>query len=572
MLGVFHGGAHLQVLDHVLGTDADDVETVKKLAAALIEVGLAEAMPYLHLRLDPALPGYLLGQMSAAEQKQARSRWAECMRGLTTFLYRQRFQDTQLAHQLALLELPNLLAMLVWAQGALTPEEVVDLAGSLESLPARLGRPQALAQATRAHEQAAQRLGAWSHAQFESLRQGIERMSEQGRLPEAHADAEQLLQRALAAGEAAYDIALAHWLFGRVLKRIGAAEAALPPLREAQQRFQALVDAGNVIAEHMAPAAITEAADCLRYLGRYDEAAAAYEEGIQRFEKLDDQRWAAIASGQLGTVRLLQKRYGEALESYREALRIFESLGEPSTVAVYWHQIGVAHRKAGQFEQAEQSYRQSLAISVQQQNRAHEASSMNELGSLYGQIGWLEEATTFYRQAADIDAQLQDKRNEGLVRNNLANTLIKLQRYDEARRELHRAIECKQPFGHVAELWKTWGILHNLEQATGNAQAAEAARGQAIASYLAYRRAGGESQSDQAQLFDLVFQAIQQGATTEAEQYLDEWLKEDYPLWLKTLVAGLRAILRDNRDPALAADPNLSFDNAVELQLLLEKL
>jgi hypothetical protein len=124
----------------------------------------------------------------------------------------------------------------------------------------------------------------------------------------------------------------------------------------------------------------------------------------------------------------------------------------------------------------------------------------------------------------------------------------------------------------VAQPWTTWAILHNLEQATGNAQAAEAARGQAIASYLAYRRAGGESQSNQAQLLARVFKAIQQGATTEAEQQLDKWSKEDHPLSAKTLAAGLRALLRGDRDPALAADPNLSYENATELQLLLEKL
>jgi tetratricopeptide (TPR) repeat protein len=247
-------------------------------------------------------------------------------------------------------------------------------------------------------------------------------------------------------------------------------------------------------------------------------------------------------------------------------------MGEPGSVAVLWHQIGIAHREAAQFEQAEQAYRQSLAIKVQQQNRAGEASSLGELGTLYDQMGRLEDAATFYRQAADIYARLQDKRNEGLDRSNLANTLIKLERYDEARRELHRAIECKKPFGHAAQPWMTWDILHDLEQATGNAHAAEAAREQAIGSYLAYRRAGGESQSNQAQLFARVFQAIQQGATTEAEQYLDEWLKEDYPLWAKTLVAKLRAILRGDRDPALAADPNLSYTAAVELQLLLEAL
>jgi tetratricopeptide (TPR) repeat protein len=402
-------------------------------------------------------------------------------------------------------------------------------------------------------------------------------MLEQGRLPEAHVAAEQLLQRALDAGEAAYtgaayNIAYAHWLFGSVRNAIGAAEDALLPLNEAQRSFQALADVGNTNAEGMASTAITEAGVCLEYLGRYDEAAAAFEEGIRRDEKLGDRRGAAVGRGNLGMVRLDQKRYSDALDSYREALRIFSSLGEPGSVAVAWHQIGLAHKLAGQFEQAEQAYRQSLAIKVRQQNRAGEASSLGELGSLYKRMGRLEEAVTFYGQAADIGVQLHDKRNEGLDRSNRAYTLIKLERYDEARPELRRAIECNEPFGHAAQPWKTWGILHDLEQAAGNTHAAEAARGQAIASYLAYRRAGGESQSNQAQLFDRVFQAIQQGATTEAEQYLDKWSKEDHPLWAKALAAVLRAILRGDRDPALAADPNLDFCNAAELQLLLESL
>lgn len=110
---------------------------------------------------------------------------------------------------------------------------------------------------------------------------------------------------------------------------------------------------------------------------------------------------------------------------------------------------------------------------------------------------------------------------------------------------------------------------------TGHRQRAgsgKGARGQAIASYLAYRRAGGESQSNQAQIFARIFQAIQQGTTTEAEQLLDKWSAEDDPLWANTLAAGLQAILRGDRDPALATDPNLDYRNAAELQLLLEAL
>ena len=124
-LGVFHGGANLVVLRMML--EADE-ETVNNIARQLIEVGLGEAMDYGHLRLDPALPSYLLGQMDAAEREVLQSRWAEAMQELTAFLYEQFFQDTQLAAQLTLLELPNLLALLAWAEGALTPEEMVDLA------------------------------------------------------------------------------------------------------------------------------------------------------------------------------------------------------------------------------------------------------------------------------------------------------------------------------------------------------------------------------------------------------------------------------------------------------------
>ena len=71
-----------------------------------------------------------------------------------------------------------------------------------------------------------------------------------------------------------------------------------------------------------------------------------------------------------------------------------------------------------------------------------------------------------------------------------------LQRYDDARQALQRAIECRKLFGHAAQLWTTWALLHKLEQApTGNAPAAADAWQQAVQCYLAYRRAGGESQA-----------------------------------------------------------------------------
>ena len=95
---------------------------------------------------------------------------------------------------------------------------------------------------------------------------------------------------------------------------------------------------------------------------------------------------------------------------------------------------------------------------------------------------------------------------EGVVRSNAAIQLIELRRYDEARRELERAIECKKLFGHAAEPWKTFDNLCDLERAVGKLTAALVARQQAMEAYLAYRRDGGAPQIDPTPLIAMVKQ------------------------------------------------------------------
>jgi hypothetical protein len=71
-----------------------------------------------------------------------------------------------------------LLALLVWMKDKATPEEVVNLSCRVEELLARLGRPEALAQATRTRQQAARKLGGWSRDRFLAERASIDRLLE----------------------------------------------------------------------------------------------------------------------------------------------------------------------------------------------------------------------------------------------------------------------------------------------------------------------------------------------------------------------------------------------------------
>ncbi len=571
-LAVCHGGVHLWVLSVLTGLEPD---AACRLAIELKQVGLGEDMGYGHLRLDPGLPPCLLGDLPEDEAEALRSRWAEAMAGLTGYLYEQSFKDARLAAQLTLLELPNLLEMLDWSRCRQAAERVVDLARLVESLVADLGQPRALVRAMRVREQAARTLGEWSHARYLAEDAAIERLTERGDLPAADAATRELVAKAFAAGEAAYpgaayDLAMVHWRLGRILKKRGAAEDALAPLAEAQRRFQALADAGNKGAEHMDGVVITETGDCLRNLGRLDAAASAYEKAIALDRKADRHRDVAVAKFQLGTVRLLQQRYSDALAIYAVTREGAEKLGEPQMVATIWHQIGMAHQEAGQHEQAEHAYRQSLAIEVRENNLGGQAASLNQLGNLYAAIDRLEEAVTFHRQAVEVDVRLQDLASEGRGRSNLSNMLIRLHRYDEARQELRRAIECLEPYGHTAEPWKAWAILEKLERATGQVEAGQAARRRAIEAYLFYRQAGGESQTNQASLFALVAQAMQEKAEESAGRQLNEMLAPGDPPQFTALVRQLQRILGGERDLALAEESELDYRSVAELRLLLE--
>src|SRR3989442_10255553 len=102
-----------------------DAETIRSLAAAVVGIGLGTDMGYGHLRLDPALPPYLLRELSQADQEHLQARWAEGMEQLVRYLHGQQFQAALLAAQLTLLELPNVLAVLALLPHTAVPDEVL---------------------------------------------------------------------------------------------------------------------------------------------------------------------------------------------------------------------------------------------------------------------------------------------------------------------------------------------------------------------------------------------------------------------------------------------------------------
>jgi tetratricopeptide (TPR) repeat protein len=367
---------------------------------------------------------------------------------------------------------------------------------------------------------------------------------------------------------------MAFLLLGRVLKRGGRAQQALPLLQEARLRFGSIEHkrpGGG--AERMASVCFTEQGDCLHDLGRYVAAAAAYEEGICRDEQRGALREVAVGKNQLGNVRFQQQRYAEALESYQQARDTFSRLNEPGNVAIAWHLIGMVHQKAGQPEAAEEAYNQSLAIKVRLDNQPGQANTMGELGNLYDDVLQRpEEAVGFYQRAAEIYGAIGDTLGEGRQWNNLANTFCKLQRLEEARLFIRRALACGASFSHAAAPWKTWCIIADIESADGNSSAAADARHQALVAFLAYRRDGGENQTRSGRLALAIREALASGDPDEVAPSLQQLAADPRAASMLPFLTALQAIAAGSRDRSLAEDPALDYYEAAEVLLLIEAL
>ena len=131
VLGVFHGAVDLDMLRHMTGWEAAEVQA---LGQALVATGLARGEAYNHLSLNPALCPYLAAQLVPAARAALAEQWTEAMRQYAEFLRREQSKNSEMAAALTLMELPNLMALLERVEHAGDPEATIDLTTTLHTL------------------------------------------------------------------------------------------------------------------------------------------------------------------------------------------------------------------------------------------------------------------------------------------------------------------------------------------------------------------------------------------------------------------------------------------------------
>lgn len=418
----------------------------------------------------------------------------------------------------------------------------------------------------------------WTHATFLAIEGEIELLLQSNQITEAVDKAEKLQRQSLKAGDTTYleapqDIAKSYLLLGQALQKYGSAQLALQPLSESQRRFAILASWGGADYANLLIKAISLQGNCLRDLGRLKEAATAYEQAIHYASSSDNLSAAANNIVELATTYQQMGYLDDALHEYQNALVLIRQLNNREMIATILQQMGIAYMESEQLGQAQKAFVEAWNLSEDMNDEVLSADILTELGNLWNIEGGFVEAIDFYRQAVAVYVKLGRTPQEGAIRSNIADALIKLGNFDDAKSELARAIECESPLGHAAEPWKTWNIMHRLQLATGNKSEQVDAHIRATSSYAAYRKAGGTSQSAWNPLYTLVLDAIQLNNQESAKSVLRNLLRrDDLSASDKSCIYTLQKILNGNYSLRLTDNTKLSYLDTVELRLLIESL
>ncbi|HPM82263.1 MAG TPA: tetratricopeptide repeat protein [Candidatus Anammoximicrobium sp.] len=531
-------------------------------SAALIEAENIPGVGPPFLRFHPTLAPMLWAGLEAGERDALTTAHRRRYYALADYLYHEDNKNPHQVRAIARRELPNLLHAVDRALDA-RDADAVEFVDSVNKFLNNFGMTREAARLTRRAEQAGGQRGsqAWFLAQSNRGEQ-LRTSGRAGKAAEIFADILETL-----GDPPSYHRAVTLGRLGRCYESGGR-----PDLAEATYRQ------GIAVTEQLEPsdqvkrhrgALHTDLADVLTDQGKYAEARAQYELGLECIKQVKDPRSEGAILGQLGTLAMVEGDIADALKRHSEALELFHRLGEPAMEAVAQHQLGLAFEVAQQWEQAEQHYREAARLSEQGSDLAKAAATWNQLAMVNKSAGKPEAAETWYRKAIDGGRKTEDAANVSNMLNNLAN-LLRTQpgRLDEARELAEESLAIKKTLDPgAAEIWKTFGILAEIaDQQSQPDWAAEYRR----RAREAKRNFAGTAHEMKQHLPVILgtFQAIHDPDT--ADDFRTALSQMEKHGWTE-LVAAIRRILAGERNEQALCAP-LDFEDSMIIETILRAI
>jgi tetratricopeptide (TPR) repeat protein len=417
--------------------------------AALINVEELPGIKFPFIHFHPTLAPHLTRLLAPATRAELETRYREAYYQFAKYIYHADSKTPIQARALALREMPNLKRALTLALSAGDVATAVDFAESIIWFLNYFGRWRERDAVMEAVDKETKRqgdkgTGRLTKAEYLLESRRGETLLDQG----CAAEAERVFRALLARMDVGMDYGDAEAGYGRShtfrrlglsLSRQGKLVAAVSVLSKALAEMEKLEQRNEV--QQLKSVILTDLADALCMLARYDEAREHYETAFNIAKGIGNDRQMALVIGQSGRLMLLQGDLDEARLQLTEAVSMFNQLGELGHEAIYLQVLGAVEQIAQNWDKAEQRYKEGLAIAERFGDKALAAQICNNLGIIAESTNRPEEAERWYKRAIELKEQVGNPKETVSSYNNLADLLLGQNRLDEAEAYAHRARE-----------------------------------------------------------------------------------------------------------------------------------
>ncbi len=211
--------------------------------------------------------------------------------------------------------------------------------------------------------------------------------------------------------------------------------------------------------------ATTELGNNNYYLGNFDLAIKNYLESISANEKLGNQIGIAGCMNNIASVYVEQGNYDKALEYNFNALKIRQDnlstgLSTKDQVAMSMGNIGRSYYYKGDLSKAMEYYKESLKISEESGNKTRIALMYNNIGSVYAEQKEYDKALDYFNKTYSIQYELGNKQMQALALNNIGEVYQYKKEFNYAIDFYNKALVIAKELGAKDDIKTSYDGLH----------------------------------------------------------------------------------------------------------------
>ncbi|MDC3962671.1 tetratricopeptide repeat protein [Polyangium jinanense] len=248
----------------------------------------------------------------------------------------------------------------------------------------------------------------------------------------------------------------------------GAKLAVQGRLDDARAALEAALGRYDARSDRMGRAAVAHQLAIIdEQAGRYDAARAWLRESITINAALGNRRWQAGSLHELATLEWRQGRHDVARTLLREALEVFDEFGDRAGRAACLHLLAVIDESEGRYEEARALLGEAIDINKSLGNVVGRAASLLQLGCIELKLGRYDEAQGLFSESSALAKTTGSRALYASALHHLAIAKVKLVRYEDVRTLLAESMTIRADIGDQAGLAASQITVGQLEVVEG---------------------------------------------------------------------------------------------------------